>query len=123
MSETSARASRLAFWLGSFARKGLIGARRAGVAAPGEPDAGRGAAGGAALGAGAGAAFGRSGNAGRSAVLVGGAATGVVFETVGRSGEGDPPFAPPALGPARPDAGDAGATCGDFGAAAGRAPP
>src|ERR687893_398892 len=31
MSDTSARARRFAFWLGSFARNGLIGARRAGA--------------------------------------------------------------------------------------------
>src|SRR5271156_4959472 len=34
MSDTSARARRLAFWFGSFARKGLIGRRSCG-AAPG----------------------------------------------------------------------------------------
>src|SRR5687768_14574470 len=32
MSDTSARASRFAFWFGSFARNGLIGDRPAGVA-------------------------------------------------------------------------------------------
>src|SRR5688500_15421823 len=115
MSETSARASRFAFWLGSFARNGLIGARRAGVGVPVAVNPGRGAAGGA-LDAGA---FGRSGNEGRSAVFVAGGATGVVFETVGRRGEGEPPFAPPVLGAARPDADDAGAANGGFGATAG----
>ncbi len=51
MSETSARASRLAFALGSFARKGLIGGRAgvaaapaAGVPAPGPEGGGGGGA-------------------------------------------------------------------------------
>src|SRR5687768_16891307 len=118
MSETSARASRLAFWFGSFARNGLIGARRAGVGVPAAPEAGREA--GAAGALGTGADFGRSGNAGRSAVRVAGAAIGVLLETVGRSGEGDPPLAPPPLGAARPEAGGAGGTNGGFGAPAGR---
>src|SRR6476660_3184366 len=53
MSDTSARASRFAFWLGSFARNGLIGAfegvaaAMSGRAPPDAAAAGRGAGGGA----------------------------------------------------------------------------
>jgi hypothetical protein len=34
--------------------------------------------------------------------------TGGAFDTVGRSGDGDPPFAGPTLGAARPESPDAG---------------
>ena len=117
MSETRARASRFAFWFGSFARKGLIGARRAGAGAPDVPPAAvagfAGRPAGGALDGGA-AEAGRCGNVGRSAVLEGAEAIGVVLETVGRIGEGDPPFAGPTLGAARPEAGAAGGTNGGW---------
>lgn len=116
MSETSARANRLAFWFGSFARNGLIGARRAGVGAP--PGAGTapiaGGFGAALAGAptAPGADAGRCGNAGMSAVFVAVGAIGGALDTVGLSGDGEPPFAGPTLGPARPDAAPAGGADG-----------
>ena len=71
--------------------------------------------------AGLAAAAGRCGKAGRSAVFVGAGAIGVVLETVGRSGDGDPPLlAGPVLGAARPD--PAGGTNGGAAPAPGAAP-
>src|SRR5688572_25314334 len=109
MSETSARASRFAFWFGSLARNGLIGARLAGApgveppaaaeppAGPAGAPAGRDGAGTAGAGAPA-----RGAKVGRSAVLERAAGIGAVLETVGRIGDGSPPFDGPTLGAARP---------------------
>ena len=55
-----------------------------------------------------------------SAVFVGAGATGGALETVGRRGDGTPPFDGPALGPARPDGAGADAPGGTMG---GRGPP
>ena len=86
-----------------------MGARRAPVVpAAGAGDVAPGFAVAGAAGALAAAPAGRSGNAGRSAVRVGAGAIGVVFDTVGRNGDGGPPLATPALGAARPDGGAAG---------------
>src|SRR5687768_15483527 len=109
MSETSARASRFAFWFGSFARKGLIGARRAGAPAEGPAAAGDDVpapvAGRAPAVSGL-AAFGAK--LGSSPVSRFWAGIGAALETVGRIGDGSPPREGPVVGAARPvPAGDA----------------
>src|SRR5688500_14885761 len=97
MSETRARASRFAFWFGSLARKGLIGARLAGVApAPAPPGGEPVPAGAAAPGLAP-----RVAKCGRSSPAVLAGAIGVAFETVGRIGDGSPPRAGPVDGPGR----------------------
>src|SRR5688500_6525127 len=102
MSETRARARRFACWLGSLARNGLMGARRAGALAATAAPAGAAGAAGRLCEVSPLAA--RGAKLGRSPVSRF-AGMGGAFETVGRIGDGSPPRDGPLVGPARPAVG------------------